>query len=210
MQNRHKISAPHYFNKNYDSKERFCSYWHQIDEILSLYPAEILEIGTGNGFVRNYLKRKNIQTTALDTDFRLQPDVAGSVLRIPFKKQTFDLLSCCQVLEHLPYASFAAALEEIYRVSRKYALLSLPDITTVYRIDIELPGLSKAIKKLMPHPFPRPPVHRFDGEHYWEIGKKDYPVKRIQKDIRSSGFRIIRTYRVFEFYYHRFFVMKKK
>ena len=25
-----QVEAGHYFRSNYDSKERFCSYWHQI------------------------------------------------------------------------------------------------------------------------------------------------------------------------------------
>ena len=53
------------------------------------------------------------------------------------------------------------------------------------------------------------PKHKFDGQHYWEIGKISYTLKKIIKDLRSSGFEIKKTYRVFEFRYHRFFSLIK-
>jgi len=119
------------------------------------------------------------------------------------------VVSCCEVLEHLPFSEFGNALKEICRVSKKYSLISLPDVTQVYRINLELPRLSKPIKKLIHHPFPRPAEHIFNGEHYWEIGKKNFPLKKIIKSIEDSGFSILKTYRVFEYYYHRIFVTKK-
>jgi len=203
-----QVTPEHYTNPSYDSKERFISYWHQINEIIALNPKEVLEIGIGNGFVYNYLKEKGIKIKTLDIDKNLNPDAAGSVLGIPFEDGSFEVVACCEVLEHLPYSNFRESLKEIHRVSRKHVVLSLPDVTTVYRINVELPRI-KPIKKLVPHPFHRSPQHTFDGEHYWEIGKTDYPLKKIESDIEKSKFKILRTYRVFEFYYHRFFVLEK-
>ena len=133
---------------------------------------------------------------------------SGSVLAIPFKNGSFDVVVCCEVLEHLPYSELSKALKEIHRVSLKYVVLSLPDVTTVYRINIELPKI-RPIKRLINHPFHRPAQHAFDGEHYWEIGKTSYPLKRVEFDIKQAGLKIIKTFRVFEFYYHRFFLLKK-
>ena len=42
------------------------------------------------------------------------------------------------------------------------------------------------------------------------IGKTGYSLKRIMNDIENSGFHILKTYRVFEWYYHRFFILKKR
>lgn len=203
-----QVNSNHYFNESYDSKKRFISYWHQINEIISLNPREGLEIGIGNGFVRNYLKEKGVKIKTLDIDKKLNPDAAGSVLEIPFIDESFEVVACYEVLEHLPYNEFPKALKEIHRVSRKHAVLSLPDVTTVYRINIELPRI-RPIKRLINHPFHRPARHVFDGEHYWEIGKASYPLKRVELDIIRSGLKIIKTYRIFEFYYHRFFVLEK-
>ncbi|MBC8434349.1 class I SAM-dependent methyltransferase [Desulfobacula sp.] len=203
-----QVAPDHYINPSYDSKERFISYWHQINEVISLNPKEVLEIGIGNGFVHNYFKKKGVKIKTLDIDKGLNPDVVGSVLGVPFFDETFDVVACYELLEHLPYSNFRESLKEIHRVSRKHVILSLPDVTTIYRINIELPRI-RPIKKLIPHPFHRPAQHAFNGEHYWEIGKTSYPLERIELDIRQRGLNIIKTYRVFEFYYHRFFVLEK-
>ena len=52
-------------------------------------------------------------------------------------------------------------------------------------------------------------MNNYTGEHYWEIGKAGYPLKRIIKEIQAVGFKIDKTYRVFEHPYHRFFMIKK-
>ena len=52
-------------------------------------------------------------------------------------------------------------------------------------------------------------IHKFDSEHYWETGKKGYPLDRITNNIKKKGFNIERTYRIFEHPYHRFFILKK-
>ena len=51
-------------------------------------------------------------------------------------------------------------------------------------------------------------INKFDGEYYWEIGKAGYPLKRIIKEIQAVGFKIDKTYRVFEYPYHRFFILE--
>jgi ubiquinone/menaquinone biosynthesis C-methylase UbiE len=197
-----------YKRHSYDTKERFCSYWHQIAEVLSLNATQVLEIGVGNAFASNYLKDKGLDVTTLDIEHTLNPLVVASVLAIPFPKDSFEVVTCYEVLEHLPYKDFNPALKELARVSQRYVIISLPDVTTTYRINIELPRI-KPIKKLVSHPFPRPANHTFDGYHYWEIGKKQYPFAKIQKDIKLSSLKILKSYRVFEFYYHRFFLLEK-
>ncbi len=203
-----KVETGHYFSKSYDTKDRFISYWHQINEVIKLKPNMVLEVGIGNGFVSEYLKKEELNIVTLDIDCELGPNVAGSILSMPFINNSFDVAVCCQVLEHLPYDEFARALRELHFISKKYIVLSLPDHTPVYRINIELPKI-KQIKKLIPHPFPRVTCHEYDGEHYWIIGKSKYPLKRIESDIIRTGFKIIKSYRVFEFYGHRFFIMEK-
>ena len=137
-----------------------------------------------------------------------QKVVADSVLAIPFGKRSFDVVLCCEVLKHFPYAGFRRSIQELYRVSKRRVILSVPDVTMVYRINIELPRM-KPIKRLIPHPFPRPAKLPLDGEHYWEIGMAGYPLKRITSDIANFGFAIDGSYRVFENYYHRRFCLRK-
>ncbi len=204
-----QVGPDHYFDKTYDTKERFVSYWHQINEIVKLNPKRVLEIGIGNKFVSKYLRERKINIVTLDIDGRLGPDVVGSVLNIPFSNKSFDVVACYELLEHLPYKEFRSALSEIFRVSVSYAILSLPDASKVYRVYIEIPKVG-TFKKMISLPQLRKRVHKFDGQHYWEIGKAGYPLSKIINDIKKVGFKVKKTYRVFEHPYHRFFVLKKR
>ena len=85
----------------------------------------------------------------------------------------------------------------------------MPDISRVYRLNIQIPKIGE-IKKLVPVGRRKKIIHKFDGEHYWEIGKADYPLNKIIKDIEKAGFKIEKKYRVFEHTYHRFFILKKQ
>jgi hypothetical protein len=201
-----QVEPNHFYSQEYDNKIRFISYWHQIDEVLSLHPEEILEIGVGNKFFTKYLKDRGLRVTTLDLDSRLDPDVLANVLEIPFLDDCFEVITCFELLEHLPYTSFLLALKELNRVAKSNVILSLPDVTTVYRVYIELPRI-RPIKIMIRHPIPRPSVHRYDGQHHWEIGKRNFPLKKIENEIISSGFKIIKTYRIFEYPYHRFFLL---
>ncbi|OHE59528.1 MAG: methyltransferase type 11, partial [Thermodesulfovibrio sp. RBG_19FT_COMBO_42_12] len=146
-----QVSPSHYFSKSYDSKKRFCSYWHQINEIIILNPKKTLEIGIGNSFVSVYLKDRKINVITLDIDKRLNPDVVGSVLDLPFADNSFDVVASYELLEHHPYENFNKALFEIFRVSNSYAILSLPDVERAYRINVQIPKLGE-VKKLIALP----------------------------------------------------------
>lgn len=54
----------------------------------------------------------------------------------------------------------------------------------------------------------RPPKYEFDGEYYREIEKVEYPLRKVMSKMRSAGFEIKKTYRVFEIAWHRFFVLE--
>lgn len=204
-----QVKPNHYFVNSYDSKGRFISYWHQINEIIKLNPKKVLEIGIGNGFVSKYLKERRVNILTLDIDKKLNPDIVGSVLDVPFPDNSFEVVACYELLEHLQYEKFYKALSEIFRVSKSYAILSLPDTSRVYRLYVQIPKI-RIFKKLISLPRLKNPIHKFDGEHYWEIGKAGYPLSKITKDIERAGFNIEKTYRIFENPYHRFFILKKE
>jgi ubiquinone/menaquinone biosynthesis C-methylase UbiE len=201
--------TPNHYCRNYDTKERFCSYWHQIQEVVLLNPRSILDIGIGNGFVSRYLREKGYNVITSDIDKRLAPDTVASVVNVPFSDQAFEVVTCYEVLEHLPFGCFRKALSELFRVSCSHVLLSIPDVTRAYRMSIELPRFGW-FKKLVQTPTLNRIVHHFDGEHFWEIGKAGYSLSTIVKAIIESGLKIAKTYRVFEMPYHRLFVLKRE
>lgn len=202
------VGRADYRTLEYDTKGRFCSYWHQIAEVVSLKPAAILEIGVGNGLVATYLKERSFSITTVDIDESLSPDCVASASAIAFADNAFDAVLCCQVLEHLPFEGFLGALSEIHRVTRLHAVLSLPDAGRVYRISLQIPKIGR-LQGLIPLPWLSPSVHDFGGQHYWEIGKAGYGLPSIVAQIQNVGFEIVTTYRVFEKPRHRFFVLQK-
>ena len=198
----------HYFEISYDSKERFVSYWHQINELVKLRARSYLEIGIGNSLVANYLRQRGFNVTTMDIDPYLTPDLLGSVAKIPFTNESFDVVACFELLEHLPYEQLIPMLQEIRRVSKKFVVLSLPDANRVLRFYVHLPKIGE-LKKFIPLPRLKPLKHEFNGKHYWEIGKEEFPLHRIISDVERAGFYIKKTYRVFGIPYHRFFILTK-
>jgi SAM-dependent methyltransferase len=203
-----QVEPDHYFSQAYNSKERFISYWNQITELTKLGSTSILEIGIGNSFVFNYLKKKGYGITSVDIDARLKPNIIGTVVALPFFDSSFDVVACFEVLEHLPYSTFLPTLRELHRVSRKYLLLSLPDSSPSYPLYLYVPRMGE-LKTLVNLPILKAKKHEFDGQHYWEIGKTCYSFKKIVSDLVKAGFVVERCFRVFEVPYHRFFILKK-
>jgi ubiquinone/menaquinone biosynthesis C-methylase UbiE len=192
---------------SYDTKERFASYWNQINEVAKLNPRSVLEVGIGYAFVSSYLRRWGFNVTTLDVCREFQPDVTGSVICLPLKTDFFDLCLCCEVLEHLPYSEFTKALQELRRVSSSYVVLSLPDASSY--IGLQIKGLIGLPPKLLSLPQLSHRKHVFNGYHYWEIGKQGYSLGRILRVIQGSNFGLERTYRLFDCPYHRMFVLRK-
>lgn len=203
-------NTPRPYSNKYDSKRRFASYWHQINEVLKRAPKNVLEIGIGNGFTSRYLREQGVKLTTCDINNDLKPDYAASVTKLPFSNNSFDIVVACEILEHIPYEDALKGLQEIYRVSSSYAIISLPDSTRCACIAFPVPPPYSKFQKVItiPRLFPKKHMLTKSG-HYWEIGKKDFPLKRIVTDMQGCGFTVEKTYRVFENSYHRFFILKK-
>lgn len=195
-----------YYSSNYDDEKRWISYFYQIKEVLSFKPENILIIGKGNGLVSEYLKHNGIKVITLDIDESLKPDIIASVLNMPFKGNNFSVVLCAQVLEHLPYDDFAKALSEIKKVAKNGAVISLPHFGPVIKFCLKIPFLP-SFRFMVKLPYPK--KHVFKGEHYWEMGKRGYPLRKIKAEIKKSGFIIKRSYILFENPLHHFFVLKK-
>ena len=202
-----QVDASHYRFENYVNVKRWCSYWHQLHELLSLQPSSVLEVGVGNGISSLLLRHLGCPTATLDIDPALNPTHVGSVVSIPLADASYDVVAAFQVLEHLPYDDFRTALSELRRVASRYVVLSLPDAQKVMNIWLPLP-YGKEIRWQIPK-WRRARVHRATGEHQWEINKRGYPVSRIVADIEATGLTMQKTFRAPENPYHRFFICRK-
>ena len=196
----------HYDFSKYVSKRRWNSIWHQLNEVLLLSPSSVLEVGPGSGVFKSVASLFNVEVETIDIDAGVSPDYVASATEMPFPDNVFDVVCAFQVLEHLPYDESLKAIAEIARVGKKKAILSLPDCKPIWQYSIHLPKLGK-LKFDIPRPLFRAPRHSFDGEHYWEINKEEYPLSRIVADL-SKHASVSHTYRVEQNPYHRFFILE--
>lgn len=202
-----QIDPRHYDFARYVDIRRWASYWHQVQETLSLRPRSVLEIGVGTGLFRAILQTLHCPVTSVDINPALRPDHVASVMALPLPDDSFSAVVAFQVLEHLPYEDFRASVSEMRRVAAEHVILSLPDAQKLWRCSLDLGAGERRLQ--MPKPRLRPPVHKGRGQHKWEIGKRGYPAERIAADLRACGLEVLKDFRAPENPYHRFFVCRK-
>jgi hypothetical protein len=189
----------------YSSSGRFVCYYHQLRCLLDRQPTSVLEAGPGDGVVGDYLRRNTaVAYRSLDVAEDLHPDLLGSVLAIPLPDRSVDITCAFEVLEHLPFEKFEPALRELTRVARTHVIISLPHYGPAFKFALKLPllpAISLAWK--IPHPL----RHDFDGQHYWEIGKRGYPPRRIRSALQQIG-TVEEEFIPYEGQYHHFFCVR--
>lgn len=101
-----------------------------------LEPISILDAGCGEGFSLAKLAEKGIgkdllgidgSEVALELGHQLFPSLnltQGNIYSLPYKNDSFDLVVCTEVLEHLQNAE--KAVSEVLRTTKKYAIFSVP------------------------------------------------------------------------------------
>jgi ubiquinone/menaquinone biosynthesis C-methylase UbiE len=131
-----------YKQTKYTSNNRVVQYLNRVylrnitALVLRARPRRLLDVGCGEGVVLRHLDRhlEGVTVVGLDVDgtglrvARSQNAVSlvqGSVYDLPFAAGSFDLVLCCEVLEHVERPD--AALAELARVSRDRVLLSVPN-----------------------------------------------------------------------------------
>lgn len=116
--------------------------WERVNEVASLVksPGKVLDIGFGSGIVEELLSKKDKKLKVYGIDiakesvrlikekvphgeFRL-----GSILKLPYKQNTFDYVLSLEILEHIQPHNTFKALAEVKRVIRQggHFIVSVP------------------------------------------------------------------------------------
>lgn len=202
-----QVKKTHYDFDNYCYPERWASYYHQLRETVALAPHGVLEVGVGDGVFRDYIKNNTaIAYTSLDIADDVAPDILGNIEDMPVRDDAYDAVCAFEILEHLPYERFDRCLAEIARVSRQYAVVSLPHFGPTITFSCKVPFLPE-VRLAVKLPFPR--KHTFNGQHYWEIGKYGYPLSRILAAFQKH-FKVQKHFVLYNTPYHHFFVLEKR
>ena len=202
-----QVPKEHYFTSGYNHKSRWLTYYYQMDLLNKYNTKHVLEIGPGHGWMKAIVKDLGIEVETVDIDPKLAPDHIAPINDLPLKDGSFDAACAFEVLEHLPFETFKENLLEMARVSKRYIFISLPDHRHIlFHARIKIPFLKykEFIIRLQ-----STKKHVFDGQHYWEIGKKDFPVARILQAIHDSGLTVIDEFVPSDTPANHYFIMKK-
>jgi len=206
-----------YASRDYLYKGRWISYWHQIMEASSFADVHrILEIGPGNQIVANTLKQMGYEVKTMDADEHVPADYHWDIRTLKNwpDKDEFDVVLCCQILEHVPFENVKNILEDLAEISKKYLVVSLPYSEKgtfkpfMYFKLIPFIRSFRFIKVFSVFPYKRTSVS--SSGHYWEIGEKGRSLKRVRALFEESGWKMKKHYPVFENSYHYMFVLEKK
>ena len=201
---RPQVRKEHYGIDTYGFEGRFVSYYWQLREVLRLRPASVLEVGIGDQVFGSFIMNNtDIRYRSLDIARDLSPDIVGSVTDIPAGDEEFDVVCAFEVLEHLPFETFETAVSEMCRVASRAIVISLPHFGPMLSFSLKIPLLPRLQFALK---IPVPMKHIFNGEHYWEIGKRGYPTSRIRRILTLYG-EIVSDFVPFNSEYHHFFVV---
>ena len=126
------IDKQHYFNPKYLKRERMYSFIEQIELVKKFAGMEdtILEVGKGNGFVSRFLMEYlNYRVRSVDVNEDLEPDILDDITRPKqINEKSFDVVTCYEVLEHMPFGKSIEAMQNMIKIARKFVLISIPDM----------------------------------------------------------------------------------
>lgn len=106
----------------------------EIIEVIHNDVQTILDVGCGSGFFLDSLERKKRYKKLVGLDCSVEAlkyvsteKVQGNIANLPFGNNSFDLVTCLEVLEHLPQEDFEKGILELQRVSKKNILITVPN-----------------------------------------------------------------------------------
>jgi ubiquinone/menaquinone biosynthesis C-methylase UbiE len=93
--------------------------------LTELNPVSLLDAGCGEGeILRRGVVPRNTRLVLLDRNPDSAAHLIGSVDALPFASRSFDVVTCLEVLEHLPDPG--RAVGELLRVARRAVVVSVP------------------------------------------------------------------------------------
>jgi ubiquinone/menaquinone biosynthesis C-methylase UbiE len=174
--------------EGYDDSYRLDTHEEQVNQVLMFEPSSVLEVGIGNRNVYNRLKKCGIDIVGCDIFKELRPDVVANVVSLPFDDNSFDVVLCAEVLEHLPFEDGMKGLKELSRVAKRILVLTLPQLSYADRF----------FRKVKSIPFTS------YGEHRWELGSGQCSLKAIRKVFMQENLELLDCFAFNVFRLHRF------
>ncbi len=208
-------------SRSYFTLERSASYFFQFELVMDAIESidekalKILEIGGSNNILKtsltNYFTNNDLKHCifSLDSDPNAGPDITGDVRALDFADDSYDIIACFEVLEHMPFAEAIESLRELGRVARYFVLISVPHASMFVSLMMKVPKSSSWFLLL---PVLDPIFLRFKStgqpySHFWEIGYRGFGLKKVKGIFESCGLYLQREFRNPLFPSHHFFTL---
>ena len=154
-----------------------------LDKLPSSKP-KALDIGVGGGRYTMHLTNNGIETVGVDTGFNLlkyaserinASFIQASVTDLPFKKDSFDLVICIELLHHFTDEVLRMVLEEISEVIK-------PGGTFVFDVKNKMNPIMR---------------NKYKKESCIEFTLKVRTIRRMSKLAEKHGFEVIKKRGIF-------------
>ncbi|MCL1863990.1 MAG: hypothetical protein FWF78_10535 [Defluviitaleaceae bacterium] len=190
----------------------FASYTYQILETLNFSPESVLVIGQGDNIVPSILRgiiEGGITVDTFDIVKDMKPTYCGDIRKIDeIVTKPYDVILCCEVLEHLPFVEFEPVLQKISKLCKHGVVLSLPIFGFSGCLKVSLPKIRFTIPIAVPfYKFGKKTV---EDSHHWEINDGNGVKKSMVVQVLKNTYTIQKHYRCKDVPYHMYFILKPK
>ena len=204
------LSRNDYFSDLYFGSIQWSTYAMQCKLVYQLVgnDAKVLEIGKGNGVVAGALSGMGLSVETLDINANLNPDYVDDISDNGFShEKKYDCILCAEVLEHIPFERFETCLENIRRMTNRYAVITLPNcvLKDKFIMNYVHHGITRTIT-----------MNMFKSKksiakmHFWEMNYKDECSADALRAIIGKYFSILEEGPVKDCEYHYYYKLEKK
>ena len=126
--------------------------YYVLEGILKIMRGEIgsvLDVGAGQGSFTDYAVRAGLRAKGYDFsewavanphNYAKGHLFQASATDIPEEEESYDLIFCSDMVEHIKKSEANKVISEFYRISRKWVFLQFPVVETKERFDFEKHG----------------------------------------------------------------------
>lgn len=139
---------------------------------------KILDLGCGEGVLVDKFRKKGFDIYGADLNYESDYIYKRPITETGFKSDSFDMVLCLDVLEHLNFQEQEKALDEIKRILKPNGtlILTLPNLAHfASRLSFLFAGKLIRTSEICRHPGDRPMVEFIDI-----IKNKNFAIKKIK------------------------------